>query len=183
MKELKITQITEKYNEIMIELGYEHNTIGTRLSESTDGWNLRDMVAEMDYTLSTYYEDGHANEAMRHGEPEEKKMWKNQTAKMKRFINHYEKYIEDMICETNHCSEYDNAEEKEQEQKVEEPKPAEVKRDLENSSEIEFVSKKGIKYLLTIKNGKVRAFTYENGKKIYWSVTKEIQKFMEPYMA
>ena len=74
-------------------------------------------------------------------------------------------------------------EKEEQEKKVEAPKTAEIKRDLENSSEIEFVSKKGIKYLLTIKNGKVRAFTYENGKKTYWSVTKEIQKFMEPYMA
>ena len=71
-------------------------------------------------------------------------------------------------------------EEKKEEHKVE---PAEVKRDLENASEIEFTSKKGIKYLLTIRNGKVRAFTYENGKKVYWSVTKEIQKFMEPYMA
>ena len=39
------------YNKIMSDLGYEYNTIGTI---STENWNLRDMVAECDYILSTF---------------------------------------------------------------------------------------------------------------------------------
>lgn len=50
--------------------------------------------------------------------------------------------------------------------------------------EIEFVSKRGVFYLLSISDGKVKAFTYdERGRKTYWSVTKEILRFVEPMMA
>lgn len=66
------------------------------------------MVAECDYTLSTYYESGHCNEDMRHGDEEDKKLWKSETGKLKRFINTYSPFISDMKCVSGHCSKYDN---------------------------------------------------------------------------
>ena len=46
MKNLNIEKATQRYNNIMERLGYEHNTIGTRFSEDTENWNIRDMVAQ-----------------------------------------------------------------------------------------------------------------------------------------
>ncbi len=95
-----------KYNEIMWYLCYEFNTIGTSFSENTQNWNLRDMVAECDYVLSTYYETGHCNcdELKR----DNYKAWRSETGKLKRFIAHWEPYISDMKCASGHCSRYDN---------------------------------------------------------------------------
>ena len=105
MKTLNIEQATKRYNDIMMCLAYEHNTIGTDFSESTEGWNLRDMVAECDYTLSTYYESGHANAEMKE---EDFKTWKSETGKLKRFIEAYKPFIEGLKCVSGHCSQYDN---------------------------------------------------------------------------
>lgn len=109
MKTLNIEQATKRYNDIMECIGYEHNTIGTRLSENTEGWNLRDMVAECDYTLSTYYEEGHCNADMRYESDERsRKAWKSETGKLKRFIETYKPFIEGLKCVSGHCSQYDN---------------------------------------------------------------------------
>lgn len=109
MKNLNMKSAIKRYNSIMESLAYEHRTIGTRLSENTENWNLRDMVAECDYTLSTYYENGHCNEAMRTSEEEdERKMWRSHVGKLQRFISAYEPFIKDMVCESGHCSKYDN---------------------------------------------------------------------------
>ena len=97
-----------KYNDIMELVGYEHSTIGTRYSESTEYWNLRDMVAEVDYVLSTYYEAGHCNEELRHLGDEDYKLWKRETGFLSRFINKYVPYIADIKCFEHHCSNYDN---------------------------------------------------------------------------
>lgn len=107
MKNLNIKKAVERYNDIMGHIGYEHNQIGTCFSENTENWNLRDMVAECDYTLSTYYEYGHCNEDLRHGDEDEKKMWKSETGRLKRFINTYSKFIDDLECAVGHCSDYD----------------------------------------------------------------------------
>lgn len=107
MKKKEFEKAVERYNTIMFTIGYEHNTIGTSFSESTDGWNLRDMVAEVDYTLSTYFEDGHCNAEMRYGDKDEKAMWRSETGKLKRFVKRYEPYIKDMKCTSGHCSMYD----------------------------------------------------------------------------
>ena len=107
-KEITIKQYTQarkKYNDIMDGLCYEHNTIGTDLSEGTANWNLRDMVAECDYTLSTYYEWGHCNEELRY---EDRPRWESETNKLKRFIAHWSPYISGMKCSAGHCSKYDN---------------------------------------------------------------------------
>ena len=105
MKQLNMKKAIERYNGIMNSIGYEHCTIGTNFSESTEGWNLRDMVAECDYVLSTYYEYGHANEEMKQ---ECYKTWKSETGKLQRFIKAYEPYIKDMECISGHCSKFDN---------------------------------------------------------------------------
>ena len=100
----KMEKAVKRYNSIMNSMGLEHNTIGTRYSESTENWNLRDMVAECDYTLSTYYEDGHANANTRE---QDYKMWKSETTKLRNFIRDYKSYIKDMRCTVGHCSDYD----------------------------------------------------------------------------
>ena len=94
-----------KYNEIMEYVCLEHNTIGMELSEGTEKWNLRDMVAECDYTLSTYFEEGHANCEMKR---ENRKAWLAETGRLKRFIAHWAPFIGDLKCAERHCSKYDN---------------------------------------------------------------------------
>ena len=105
MKQLNMEKVTKRYNDLMCSVAYEHNTIGTRWAENTEGWTLRDMVAECDYILSTYYETGHANEEMKR---ECYKVWKSETGKLQRFIKAYEPYIKEMKCVNVHCSWYDN---------------------------------------------------------------------------
>jgi hypothetical protein len=109
MKKLNMEIALKKYNDLMYDLCREHNTIGQPLSENTSEWNLRDMVAECDYELSTYYEGGHCNEEMRYSDdPEVRKMWRSEVGKLSRFIKRYEPFIENMICAEGHCSKYDN---------------------------------------------------------------------------
>ena len=45
MKNLNMKSAIKRYNGIMLGMGYEYLTIGTILSEGTDNWNIRDMVA------------------------------------------------------------------------------------------------------------------------------------------
>lgn len=108
VKKISLDEAIRRYNGIMNSIGYEHNTIGTPFSEHTEGWNLRDMVAEADYTLSTYYEDGHANAEMRRSrEPDERAYWRSETGRLKRFISTYAPHIVGMQATTGHCSQYD----------------------------------------------------------------------------
>lgn len=106
MKYLNIDKAIQRYNQIVCSIGYEHISIGTEFSENTEHWNIRDMVAECDYILSTYYEEGHANEELRH--IGERKMWVSETGKLKRFIEAYKPFIDDVKCTQGHCSDYDN---------------------------------------------------------------------------
>lgn len=109
MKKLNMETALKKYNDIMYSLGYEFNTIGQTLSEHTGEWNLRDMVAECDYVLSTYYEAGHSNEEMRHSyDKEDRKMWRSDVGRLIRFIKRYEPFVRNMVCAEGHCSKYDN---------------------------------------------------------------------------
>lgn len=109
MKKLNMESAIRRYNDLMYYLAREHNTIGEPLSEHTENWNLRDMVAECDYELSTYYEGGHMNEEMRRSDdPEERKIWRAEVGRLTRFIKRYEPFIGDMVCTVGHCSKYDN---------------------------------------------------------------------------
>ena len=110
MRQLNMYSAIKRYNAIMGAIGYEHNEIGTGFSDKTENWNLRDMVAECDYILGTYYEDGHCNADMRTSfDEEERKMWKSEVGKLQRFIAAYESFARDMICTQRHCSQYDNS--------------------------------------------------------------------------
>ena len=106
---INLTAAVKKYNDIMYNLCRELNTIGQPLSEGTENWTLRDMVAECDYELSTYYEDGHMNNDLRYSEDEyEKKQWRSETGKLKRFIYNYAYVVKYMKCAEGHCSKYDS---------------------------------------------------------------------------
>ncbi len=133
MKELNIKEATKRYNDLMWSLCYEHNTIGTRLSENTENWNLRDMVSECQYVLDCCYEEGNANNegqypdyweyteqdilskrrydyVTRHneGQKELHKEWLSKTRRLRNFIKKYSPYIKGMKCAMGHCSCYDN---------------------------------------------------------------------------
>ena len=108
MKKVNMISAIKHYNDIIERIGYEHNTIGTKFSENTENWNLRDMVAECDYTLSTYYEDGHTNSDLKLGDSEEVKMWKSETGMLIRFIKIYKPFVKDLKCSEGHCSSFDN---------------------------------------------------------------------------
>ena len=97
-----------RYNDIMEMCGYEHSTIGTRFSESTEGWNLRDMVAEADYLYSCYFESGHCRCDDRFLSKEDYKIWRKESGALKRWIDRFAPYAEDMVCAWGHCSQYDN---------------------------------------------------------------------------
>lgn len=100
------------YNNIMWDICHEHLTIGTMFSEGTAGWNLRDMVSEMQYTLDKwndpdciYWQDAHDDT-----QPSHKpwlKNWNNERARMKRFIEKYKNEALKMECTEGHCSIYD----------------------------------------------------------------------------
>ena len=97
-----------RYNHCMFVTCYEYNTIGTDFSEHTECWNIRDMVAEVDYILSTYHEEGHCNYEMKNGDFDDKIAWINETNMLKGFIRDYEPFVKDVKCHIHHCSKYDN---------------------------------------------------------------------------
>lgn len=110
MKTLNLEKAIDRYNGIMYDLCREGYTIGPD-GVSTDAWNLRDMVAECDYVLSTYYEPGHVNYDMRFSEyPEDRdvKTWRSETGRLCRFINAYWPFAQALLCTEAHCSKYDN---------------------------------------------------------------------------
>ena len=55
MRQLSLCSAIKRYNAMMNEMGYEHNTIGEGWSDKTENWNLRDMVAECDYLYGTFF--------------------------------------------------------------------------------------------------------------------------------
>lgn len=132
-KELNIKEATKKYNEIMNDMCYEYNTIGTKFSENTENWNLRDMVSECQYILDCCYEEGNSNNVGQypdywqytesdimdrkrfnyvqcHNENEKElhKEWLSKTRRLKKFISKYSPHVKNMKCSMGHCSSWDN---------------------------------------------------------------------------
>lgn len=105
-------KIRKRYNDIMLNLAREHLCIGKEYDmydaqserDKVNNWNLRDMVAECDYHLSTYYEDGHVNYDLKAEDPA---TWKYETKLLRSFINDYKNKINDLVCFEGHCSNYD----------------------------------------------------------------------------
>ena len=100
-----------QYNNLMMNIGHEHNTLGTEFSEDTEDWNLRDAVSETAYLLelwqetdSIYYLDAHSEL-----QPQRQwyRRWYGEIARMKRFINKYKTEALTMHCTVNHSSDYD----------------------------------------------------------------------------
>lgn len=100
----------KKYNDIMMELCWEHSTIGTSYSEGTEKWNLRDLVAEADYLLSCYSEPGHCRYEDRLDGEDEYRTWRREKGLLERFIKKWLPMTENMKCTEGHCSQYDNQE-------------------------------------------------------------------------
>lgn len=103
---INIEKAIKRYNEVMHLIGCEHLTIGEELSEGTANWNLRDMVAECDYQLMTFYEEGHPNYNLVNNDILE---WLTETDQLFAFIRTYMNSIVHQKCTQNHCSKYDNA--------------------------------------------------------------------------
>ena len=100
-----------QYNNIMEDICREFLAIGEQHNE-TAGWNLRDMVSEMQYTLDQYedpdciyWQDAH-DECQPYDKPWLKE-WQKEKARMKRFIAKYKAEALKMECTQSHCSKYD----------------------------------------------------------------------------
>jgi hypothetical protein len=107
LDQIQFNIAVERYNDCMFETCYEYCTIGTRFSENTENWNIRDMVAEVDYILSCYYEEGHARYEMQY-DKDERKAWEKETKMLSKFIDDYKLFIQNVKCHIHHCSKYDN---------------------------------------------------------------------------
>ena len=116
----KFEKAKQEYNEIMYSIGIEFATIGTNFSEGTEGWNLRDMVSEMQYHLDCCYEDGNANADGRsisflmntygmdvETAHDEHTGWLTKTRMLRAFINKYKKEALALNCAMCHCSKFD----------------------------------------------------------------------------
>ena len=109
MKHLNFESAKKRYNDIMFDCCCEHLTIGTSFSEDTEGWNIRDMVAECDYLLDKYFDPSTAVGDMHYSDDiVERKMWLNESNRLKRFINAYKPFVANMKCVSGHCSKIDN---------------------------------------------------------------------------
>lgn len=91
-----------KYNEMMIELNHESGVIGPGKNEN---WNLRDMVSEVEYLRSTYYDNNHVNSKLR---TENLKEFNRRTARLRYFIRAYRDHVNDLVVTQKHNSKYDN---------------------------------------------------------------------------
>ena len=115
MKNVNMKSAIKRYNDIMNSICREHNTIGERLSEGTEKWNLRDMVSEMQYTLdlwnepgSVAWDDAHDDcQPIRNGRKAWLYNWQKEKARMERFITAFEPFIDDLECAESHSSIYD----------------------------------------------------------------------------
>lgn len=99
------------YNKLMFHLAMEYDTIGTVYSERPDdrnNWNLRDMVSEAQYILDIYLDSNCIYyECAHNGDKEEYNQWKNDVARIRRFIARYKDEALTMQCYEGHCSKFD----------------------------------------------------------------------------
>lgn len=93
-----------KYDELISVFYSGDDTIGDD-EEKKKKWNLRDLVAEMDYCLFRYYEEGNACFEDRKYDYDK---WLSATRKMKRFIQRWLPACEGMKPYEEHCSHYDD---------------------------------------------------------------------------
>ena len=102
---IKNQKIVNRWNSVMNDIGCEHVTIATRLSELEqhkqyygieDGISVDWMFSEASYWLSCYYEAGN----VRCDDKEyDYKTWLSESGKLKRLIARLEKMEDGMIVE------------------------------------------------------------------------------------
>ena len=102
-------KIVNRWNSVMNNIGCEHLTIGTRLSELEErkeyyaledgGISVAWMENEARYWLSCYYESGNVRCDDRFFGEDEYKMWVSETGMLKRLIARLEKLENSMIVE------------------------------------------------------------------------------------
>ena len=78
----------KRYNKLMYSIGVDHKTIGTPDAENTEGWSIEDMVSEVLYWRSLFFEEGNEFYYYRQTNP---RAARNDLARMDRFINRYQK--------------------------------------------------------------------------------------------
>jgi len=100
-----IRNAIKTYNQLVIDLGYDCDIISN--NPDTENWNLRDMVAEIEYIRSTYYDKTHVNSKLR---VEDRRLFDNRTSRLRYFIRTYKPYIKDMEAYTIHNCKYDDME-------------------------------------------------------------------------
>lgn len=102
----------DMYNGIVFDICHEEVSIGTSYSEGTSGWNLRDMVSEIQYLLDLWndpdcdpYQDAH-DETQAPDKPWYRQ-WKKEKERMRRFIEKHKDEALTMECFEAHGSKYD----------------------------------------------------------------------------
>lgn len=75
--------LQQKYNKLMNSLCLEHLTIGTMYSQGTEGWGKEEMIKEVKYQLSLYYQWGTSVGDMREDDPA---TWRKEVGRLKRFL-------------------------------------------------------------------------------------------------
>ena len=93
-----------KFDELICVYYSEDDTVEDN-EERRKNWNLRDLIAEMDYCLFRYYEEGNACFEDRKYNYKE---WLSAVKKMKRFIQRWLPKCKDMKPYEEHCSHYDD---------------------------------------------------------------------------
>lgn len=101
-------KLINRWNDIMNDIGCEHLTIGTRLSELEtkkeyydveNGITIKWMLHEAEYWLSCYYEVGHCRCDDRFEGKEEYKSWVSETGRLKRLISSLKKMDNIVVAE------------------------------------------------------------------------------------
>lgn len=90
----RMSTVVKRYNDIVMSIGHEYSSIGTRFSENTDHWNIRDMVSEVQYLLELYYDIGTVDDLPFIDE-------------CHKFVKTYKRYVIGIYPFTQHCSFYD----------------------------------------------------------------------------
>lgn len=91
----KIESVIKRYNKLMSDLCVDHLTIGTRLSQDTDGWGIKEMVKEAKNQLADFYNPGHDSYIKADDLTDDvRKRMQSDIGKLKRFIASYEQYVD-----------------------------------------------------------------------------------------
>lgn len=89
------SKLVKRWNDVMEDIGCEHITIGTRLSELEhhkayycieDGITVKWMLEEAEYWLSCYFETGNCRCDDRFLDADNYAIWRSETGKLKRLI-------------------------------------------------------------------------------------------------